>query len=226
MKQTLFTVTIACLVFALSACNSPLNKKYNETSLDTDLKEILNSNKADTTDIEFVSLYVMRSKLLGENLDGKTYGDLLFNAKELRLKAEKEDAEAKTLASKIATEEKEKRELFAKILTVALYDKGYYKADYEDYLTYEVAYENKGERGIRAVKGSLLITDIFDSKIKQINLVEDEGISAGQTVKKSYTTDYNQFMDEDIRLRSKSIKDIKVVWTPEKIIFDDGTTLE
>ena len=93
-------------------------------------------------------------------------------------------------------------------------------------MTYEVAYENKGDKDIRAVKGSLLITDLFDQKIKAINLVEDEGIPAGEIVKKSYTTDYNQFMDEDTRLRSKSIKDLKVVWTAEKIIFGDGTTLD
>lgn len=116
--------------------------------------------------------------------------------------------------------------MFSKVLTVALYDKGYYKGDWEDYLTYGVAYENKSEKDIRAIKGSMLITDLFDTKIKEINLVEDDGIPAGKIVKKSYSTDYNQFMDEDTRLRSKDLKDIKAVWRPEKIIFVDGSTLE
>lgn len=225
MRKILTAIALVAAV-TLTSCNNPLNKKYSEQNLDKDLKEIMESKKADTTDMTYIAMYIMRAKMLGEKLDGKTYNDLLDNAKELRKKAEKEEADAKALADKAANEEREKRALFANILTVALYDKGYYKADYEDYLSYEVAYENKGDKDIRAVKGSLLITDLFDTKIKQINLVEDEGIPAGKTVKKSYTTDYNQFMDDDTRLRSKSIKDIKVVWTPEKIIFADGTTLE
>lgn len=226
MRKTIFTLTIAGLLFTLTSCNNPLNKKYNEDNLDKDLKEIVESKKADTTDMGYIAMYIMRAKMLGEKLEGKTYNDILENAKELRKKAEKEEAEAKALADKVAKEEQEKREMFGKILTVALYDKGYYKGDWEDYLTYEVAYENKGNKDIKAVKGSLLITDLFDQKIKAINLVEDEGIPAGKIVKRSYTTDYNQFLDEDTRLISKSIKDIKVVWTPEKIIFGDGTTLE
>jgi hypothetical protein len=226
MTKSIFTLTIAGLFFALTSCNNPLNKKYNEDNLDKDLKEIVESKKADTTDMVYIAMYIMRAKMLGEKLEGKSYNDILENAKELRKEAEKEEAEAKALAEKAAKEEQEKREMFARILTVALYDKGYYKDDWEDYLTYEVAYENKCDKDIRAVKGSLLITDLFDQEIKTINLVEDEGIPAGKIIKKSYTTNYNQFMDEDTRLRSKSIKDIKVVWIPEKIIFGDGTTLE
>jgi hypothetical protein len=33
-------------------------------------------------------------------------------------------------------------------------------------------------------------------------------------------------MDEDQTLKNKDLKDLKVVWKPEKIIFKDGTTLE
>jgi len=173
----------------------------------------------------------MRAKMLGEKLEGKTYNDILKNAKELRKQDEKEDAEAKALAAKTAKAEAEKRQTFAKVLTVALYDKGFYKGDFEkgefdDYLTYKVVYKNKSDKDIRAVKGSLLITDLFDTEIKTINLVEDKGIPAGETVTKVYTTDYNQFSDSDTKLRSKRMEDIKVVWTPEKIIFADGSTLE
>ena len=33
-------------------------------------------------------------------------------------------------------------------------------------------------------------------------------------------------MSEDKTLKNKDLKDLKVVWNPEKIIFEDGTTLE
>jgi hypothetical protein len=40
------------------------------------------------------------------------------------------------------------------------------------------------------------------------------------------TTEYNQFVSEDKTLKNKSLKDIKVVWKPEKVIFEDGIVLE
>jgi len=231
MKKIIFTLAVMGFVFALTSCNNPLNKKYSEDNLEKDAREIFESKKVDSTDMAYMGMYIVRAKMSGEQLDGKTYNDILKKAKELRKKNEKEDAEAKALAEKTAKAEEEKRQTFAKILTVALYDKGFYKGDFEkgefgDYLTYKVAYENKSDKDIRAVKGSLLITDLFDTEIKTINLVEDKGIPAGKTVMKVYTTDYNQFEDEDTRLRSKRMEDIKVVWTPEKIIFADGSTLE
>lgn len=207
---------VAGFVFAIISCNNhPLDKKYNEESFDKDIKEMLESKKVDTTDVTLIITYVILAETFGEDLDNKTYKDLLYDAIKLRNKAEK-----------AVKEKEERRQLFDNVLTVTLRDKGYRKGDWEDYLTYEIAYENKSEKDIRAVKGSILITDLFDSEIKKIELVGDEVIPAGKIVKKLYTTKYNQFKDEDTRLRSKSIKDIKVVWTPEKIIFGDGSTLE
>jgi len=231
MKKTIFTLTVLGFVLVITSCNNPLNKKYNEDNFEKDAKEIFESKRVDSTDMVYMAKYMMRAKMLGEKLDGRTYNDILKNAKELRKQNEKEDAEAKALAEKTAKEEKEKRQLFAKVLTVALYDKGFHKSDFEkgdfdDYLTYKIAFENKSDKDIRAVKGSLLITDLFDTEIKIITIVEDGGIPAGKTVMNVYTTDYNQYNDEDTRLRSKRMEDIKVVWTPEKIIFVDGSTLE
>lgn len=226
MKKSIFTLVIMGLTIIMTSCNNPLNKKYSEDNFGKDLKEIVESKKADTSDMIYIAMYITKSKLLGENLNNKTYRDILDNAKELRKKSEEEDAEAKSLAEKAKVESEEKRQLFAKVLTVALYDKGYYEGDYQNYLTYEVAYENKSDKNIRAIKGSMLITDLFDGEIKQISLVDDSGIPAGKTVKMSYTSDYNRFRDEDSKLRSKDLKDLKVIWTPEKIIFEDGSTLE
>jgi hypothetical protein len=55
---------------------------------------------------------------------------------------------------------------------------------------------------------------------------EDNGIPAHETIKNVFTTDYNKYRDEDTILANKKMQDIKVIWTPEKIIFSDGTSLE
>ena len=138
-----------------------------------------------------------------------------------KIKTEEEE-----LALKAKKEEEEKIAKFKSIITVALYDKGYREEDFEDYLEYFLAFENKGNKNIRAVKGSLLITDLFDTEIKNLEFVYDSGIPAHKVVKNSYTTDYNQFEDTDIQFRSKNIKDLKTTWITEKIIFEDGTKLK
>lgn len=226
MKRIVIIPIITVFLMIIASCSNPLDKKYNESTLQTDFKEIVESKKADTTDMKYIAIYMVRAKILGEKLEGKTYKDILSSAKQIREDEEKQQAEEKALAAKVSKEEKEKREMFGKILTVALYDKGYEKADYEDYLTYGIAFKNKGLKDIRAIKGTLVITDLFDSEIKSLSIVMDDGIKANATFKNTYTTDYNQFTDEDTRLRSKNLKDIKVVWNPEKIIFSDGTTLD
>ena len=74
MKKNIFTLTIAGLFFALTSCNNPLNKKYNEDNLDKDLKEIVESKKADSTDVGYIAMYIVRAKMLGEKLEQKTSG--------------------------------------------------------------------------------------------------------------------------------------------------------
>lgn len=214
------------LLLIAGACSSPLDKPYNEATLKDDMAAIAEYTENDTAVMAGIALYIVRAKLMGEKLDGTTYRTLLDKANVLQKQKEKDEAEAKELAEKMAIEAERKRAAFSNMLVVALFDKGYYKADYQDYLTYEVVFENKSGKDIRAVKGSLLITDLFDTKITEISLVEDQGLPASKLTKRSYSTKYNQFRDEDVRLKNKSLKDLKVIWTTEKIIFSDGSTME
>jgi len=218
MKKTLTTLALATVI-ALTSCNNPLNKKYSDKTFEQDAKEIGDSKKLSPNEAEMLTGYIMLSKLGGKDIEGKTYGEILQAAKDYK-------SEQEQLAAKAKKEEEDKRARLGAALTVAMYDKGYTKEDFQDYLQYAIAFENKTDKDIRAIKGSLKITDLFDTEIKSINIVMDDGVPAKQTVKNVYTTEYNQFMDEDTRLAGKEMKDIKTIWTPEKIIFADGTTLE
>lgn len=216
MKKSLL---LLLSIVILTSCSGPLDKKYNEDTLEEDAKEIKESGKLSEEDAKIMAGWILRSKFKDENLEGKSYGDILEEAKDYK-------KEQELLAEKVKLEDEEKRQRLGSALTVALYDKGYEKYDYEDYLTYSLAFENKTDKDIRAFKGSISINDLFDTEIKSINLTIDDPILAGEIFKSTYTTDYNQFRDEDIRLKNKDMSDLKVEWTPEKIIFTDGTTLE
>jgi len=207
------------LVSITISCSSPLDKLYNERTVEQDAKEIKESGKLSDEDAKLLIGWILKSKLSGKEIEGKSYSEIIKDAKNFK-------KEQRELAEKTKREEEAKRQRLGSALTVAMYKKGYQEYDYQEYITYSLAFENKTDKEIRALKGKLTINDLFDTKIKSISLTIDERITSKGTHKGTYTTDYNQFKDEDVRLKSKDLDDLKVVWTPEKIIFSDGTTLE
>ncbi|TRO65487.1 hypothetical protein [Christiangramia sabulilitoris] len=215
MKKYFYLV----LGLIMISCSSPLDKNYNKETMQEDLKQIGESGNVDDDEKKLIAGWIFKSGLTGESLEGKSYSDILEEAK--NYKKEQEE-----LAARAQKEEEERRSKLGAALTVAMYDKGYEEFRYQEYLTYGLAFKNKSDKNIRAFKGSLSIKDLFDTEIKSINLTIDDPIKAGETHKATYTTDYNQFMDSDSRLKNKDLDDLVIVWNPEKIIFDDGTTLE
>lgn len=112
IKKAISKISIIVCFYLVTSCNNPLDKQYNEKQLDTDLKEIVQSKEADSTDVAYIAMYLMRAKLLGDNLSDKTYKEILVNAKELRIKTEKEQSEAKLLAEKAALEDEKSDKCF------------------------------------------------------------------------------------------------------------------
>jgi hypothetical protein len=146
------------------------------------------------------------------------------------------EQEAKEAAAK-ALAEKERREREAKLaalnqaVTVALVDKDFRAADYtegtyQDAITMVFAFQNKTDRNIAGVKGRAIFADIFGDTISAVRMSYDHTIPAGKTVRWSAQTDYNQFMDKDVKLRATSLDRLKFRFEPLTIIFADGTRLD
>ena len=114
----------------------------------------------------------------------------------------------------------------ASIVKVSCIEKGFEEYDYQKFITYRFIIQNKSEKTIRAIKGGIKFNNIFDEEIQTLKLVYDQPIKALKQTTYNATTDYNQYVDEDRALRNKDLKDIKVIWIPEKVIFADGTSLE
>ena len=89
--------------------------------------------------------------------------------------------------------------------------KGYTEVHYQDYVTYKFVVQNKSDKTIRAVKGGMTFTNLFDEKLKSLNFVYDQPIEVGKQVNWNVTTDYNQFMDKDQTVKNKGLKDLKAV---------------
>lgn len=221
MKKLLLLIGITAVLFS---CTTPMEKKYNEK---TALKDIqLIKEAIDSTEFNLLAGSVFRLKFEDKKLEEMTYAEILEEGKKWRAEQEKIEAEQKALAEKAAKDESERIKKLTESVIVSCFEKGYSEVDYQDYITYKFVILNKSDKAIRAVKGGITFTNLFDEKIKSLSFVYDKPIEAGEQVNWDANTEYNQFMSEDKTLKNKDLKDLKVVWNPEKILFEDGTTLE
>jgi hypothetical protein len=220
MKKALFILSAMILV----SCSSPLDKKYSEANLQNDAKELAES--LDSSDTKLLMGSILRLTLQQKDLTKMTYGEILSDGKAWKAEQDRIEAEQKALQEKAAREEADRIARLQNAVMVTCFKKGYMEVDYQDYITYSFAIQNKSQQDIRAVKGVVVFNDLFDEKVNSISFTYDQPIKAGATVNWNASTDYNQFIDADKRLKNKDLKDLKIIWKPEKIIFQDGSILE
>lgn len=219
MRNILFILFAFILSVILSSCNNPLDKTYSSQSYINDIEAIRESDKVSYEDIELLTKYIALARIAGSDLNGKTYEEILDKIKQVRkTNADKTD--------QINFEKEAARERLGTYLKVSLSDKIFSKVNNKDGFTYTVIFKNTSQKNIKMVVGSISLNDLLDREIKNIPIVLDETIHAGETVKKQYTDNYNQDSENDKRIRSKDIIDLKIVWNPVKIIFEDKTIAE
>jgi len=90
-------------------------------------------------------------------------------------------------------------------------------------ITFSVEFQNDTEKDIRAFDGVLSFNDLLGNRVLGSKLTISDPIRAGKTIKWDGELNYNEFISEHSKLRGYSIKDLKVVLQPHKILFADGT---
>src|SRR5438045_208451 len=83
MKNVLLLLIIF-FFFIFSLCNNLYNKKYTSSNYVNDITTIKESNKVSYADIELLTKYITLSKITGNDLEGKTYEEILGRIKDIR----------------------------------------------------------------------------------------------------------------------------------------------
>jgi len=196
-----------------------MDKTYNTTTYVQDIAAIRESNKVSYEDIELLTKYIALSKIAGNELQGKTYDEILEKIKEIR--------KANTgQTDQINMEKDAMRERMDPYLKVHLTDKIFTKVNSKDCFSYTVTFQNTSPKNIKMVVGSISLNDLLDREIKNIQIVLDEDLTPNSFFKKTYTSPYDAGNENDIRIRSKELIDLRILWNPQKIIFEDGTVAE
>ncbi len=213
---------IICFLFFLMflfSCNNPLSKTYSIKTYDEDMQVIRESKKISYEDEELLSKYIVVSQLAGNDLQGKSYEEILDKIKEIR-KANSNDSDQKEM------EQEAKRERMSGVLAVTLTDKKFFTKNNKDWITYTVTLHNISDQKINIVIGKLSINDLIDRQIKQIEVLLDEELNKNAVAKKIYTIPYNSGDENDKVIRLKEITDLRIKWNPEKIIFTNGQVMQ
>lgn len=112
-------------------------------------------------------------------------------------------------------------------VTLEITDKGFHQADYmsgsyQDQITMSLKFTNNTDKEIRGVEGTLTFYDIFDNEISTKSISYDKEIPAKESKIWESGIDYNQFMDEDVKLKNTELKNLKYKWNVSTIVYVDG----
>jgi uncharacterized repeat protein (TIGR01451 family) len=193
-----------------------MDKTYHTATYPEDIAAIRQSNKVSEEDIELLTKYIVVSTLAGNNLQEQTYEQILDKLKELRQENTDHNSQAEL-------EQEAKRERLKNVLSVSLTDKNFSKFNKKDCIIYTVIFQNNSTKNINMIVGNVTLHDLLDREIKKIDIVFDENLKASAAVTKTYTLEYDYSSENDKRIRSKELIDLRIVWNPDKIIFEDGT---
>ncbi len=219
LRNFLLLLTLFFVLGLFVSCNSPMDKTYNAATYQPDIDAIRQSNKVSEEDIELLTKYMVVSKLAGNDLQGKTYAEILTKIKEIRKANGDESSQAQM-------EKESKRERFSALLSVKLLEKNFVKIDNKDCLSYTVVFNNTSSKNIKMIVGSISMNDLLDREIKKIDILLDENLKANSSLQKNFTFEYNHANENDKRIRTKEPVDMRVLWNPEKIVFQDGHIAE
>lgn len=112
------------------------------------------------------------------------------------------------------------------ILSVDLLNKRYQEEKYgRGGVYFDLKFTAVGlDKPVRAIKGTLHITDLFDESIVGIKWNLNEPMSPGATHSENGVGfDYNRFMNNHQRVRDTESADLRARFRVESILYEDGT---
>lgn len=111
------------------------------------------------------------------------------------------------------------------IIEPTILSKRFAKQDYQDYIWFNIKFDAKGlDKPTRAIKGALILTDLFGEPKFGLNWTIDKPMSPGGTyTEKGSGFKYNQFLDSHQWVLATDLKDMKAKFRVDSILYADGT---
>lgn len=212
-------------IMALMSCSNPADKKYNEKTMAEDLKEIAESKKWNEQDAMLFAGWMIRAGLKGENLESKSYQEILDEAKKYK-------AEEEALAEKMKKEAAARKQKMKNAITVAILSKEFIERDWDnytnDYNVFNYVIENKSKKEIKAAEIEFKIYNSLGKQLGEQYVIEftDDRIAPGAKSQHNSGFVHNQYVDDDVKIASAKFEDLLFDFDIKKIVYSDGSVLE
>lgn len=231
------------LLFMLLGCSDPKNTQIpTETSQMEEITPQL--QKLSEEERKLFASYVLRHMLskglLGASSGqtnippGTTIKQAINEQRAFEENFHQEEARQKELRDQVILQTKIKTDQMTKAVTVTVVDKKLAQetSEYSGIVIDEVievrfAYRNNTQKSISGVKGTITILDLFGDVLSGFNISNDTTIPAGQHIfwDGSRSVKYSFTQNQDRKWAEMTQDKYKIVWTPEKIVFSDGTEM-
>jgi hypothetical protein len=179
----------------------------------------------------YMARILMSEAFGGEGVvEGTTVGEAIDAERAWQRELELEEQRQRELAQRLEAERLAALKQMNAALTVTLLEIRYREEDwsadrFSGDFALRIGFENHAEVDIIGAKGVTVFKDVFGDVIKKVKLSNDDTIPAGGTSIWRGTLEYNEFFDEDKRLRSTDFSKLKFEWEPEMYVFADGTEM-
>jgi len=214
--------------FLFSCGDRVLQNTYSKKSAEGDLERILAISGLDSADYDLLTDYMLKNGLIEPDLKhiDQTYAQLLMAARKDKLRVEKAEAASKKMKGNTNQFVIDHQDHMHKAL-VMVPERSEIRKDWSNKNTffYKMVFVNPGYKTVRAFRGKFTFYDLFDIELKNINLTFNDSIVPLDTARYTAVIDLNHLNATTLYVTS-DYKDIKVVWQPTKILFNDGTALE
>jgi hypothetical protein len=215
----------------LSCAPDPKKVQVTEQNKDKLLEEMKDMKGLTVDETRMLIAYGMRQglgKAFGAappSMVGKTVGDIIADQRSFETDAKKRQEQEASLAAEAKAKEEARAAELRKALSLTVFKKGFEEASYQEYITLKCAYENTSGKDIRAFAGRVRFTDLFGKPIYDSGLTISDPIKAGAKATWDGSIRYNQFNAEQSNFRNTDLKDMKIEWVPNSILFEDGTRI-
>ncbi len=225
MKSINLRLAICYAIFSVLAmfftsCSNPLDKEYNEETVEKDFKRIVELGKIDSTEEKVMSEFMIKNGLINPSVMelGASYRDILEQAqltKEKELKDVEADFEAKE-SKKITLEIK--KSLFMNFEDTSIALRG-------TLLTCSLAVRNIGNKNIKAFKALITVKDVFGKEYRSSKITYYKPILQGGIVEEIFAIDLQPTKNEGYTVFSDPSY-FKLGWQPLALIYEDNIILE
>ncbi len=201
----------------------PLDKIYRNSTLSWDLREILAHDTPDSSAYKGITQYLLVMAFSEEQLVGKTYREILDLSRLWTMKQEIRDQQEKTLAKQTDLEQERRYESLRKIVAVILDGKEVISLDSALSITYHFTLTNHSNKSIKSVEGYVEINEALSSYFMRLDLTFAKPMPGHSSRREKVSFKKSKELGQTPK---DSGEPGKLIWRPEKILFEDGSIPE